>query len=132
MSGCLSIVVLDVTFVCVFRNTNAQSEMQLLSTGFSCRCWNAGSLLEGDSCWQSEAQLASGSPHVERRIATCHGHICRSSGHIFPGEQQMQALYTHRFKGTHTRNRTLQRVTCVDLYYVLTVFTDTENKLGVC
>lgn len=92
------------TFNWVFPNTDAQSEMQLVATGFSCRCWNAGSLLVGDSCWQSETQLASGSPDVERRIATCHGHICRTSAHIFPGARQMQANTLHiGVKGTHTR-----------------------------
>lgn len=73
VSGCVANVVLDITFICVFfRSTNAQSEMQLLFAGFACRCWKAGSLLEGDSCWQSEVQLASGGLDVERRIATCH------------------------------------------------------------
>lgn len=92
------------TFNGVFPNTDAQSEMQLVATGFSCRGWNAGSLLVGDSCWQSDTQVASGSPDVERRIDTGHGHICRTSGHIFPGEQQMQADTLHTgVKGTRTR-----------------------------
>ncbi len=87
MSGCVSIVVPDITFICPSRDTDAQSEMQLLSTGVSRRCRNAGSLLEGDSCRQSQAQLAPGSPDVERGISACHHHVCRTSGHIFPGEQ---------------------------------------------
>lgn len=101
MSGCVSIVLLDVTFVGASCDTDAQSEMQLLSARFSRRRRNAGSLLEGDPCWQSQAQLASGSPDVEGRISTCHDHICRTCGHVFPGEQtRADVLHTHGLQRT--------------------------------
>lgn len=59
-------VVLDVTFVRASCDADAQSEMQLLLAEVSRGCRRAGSLLEGDSCWQSQAQLAFGSLDVER------------------------------------------------------------------
>lgn len=97
----------DLTFVWVFRDTDAQSEMQLLFAGLARRCWNTGSLLQGDSCWQGEVQLASGSPDDERRIAGRHGHVCGTSGHIFPGEQQMQTDTSFR-EHTHKKLKTAE------------------------
>lgn len=66
MPECASIVVLNITFICASSDTYSQSVMQLLSAGLSCGCGNAGSLLEGDSCRQFQAQLAPGSLDVER------------------------------------------------------------------
>ena len=72
VSGCVSIILLDVTFIGAFPHSDAQSEVQFLRAGISRRRWDAGVLLKGDSCRESQVQLPFGGPDVESAFSSCH------------------------------------------------------------
>lgn len=68
------------TWMHAFRNSDAQSKMQLISTRFLCRSWNTRSLFKDDPWRQGETQLLRRGPDVETRISTSHGYISRICG----------------------------------------------------
>lgn len=68
------------TWIHAFRNSDAKSKMQLISTRFPCWSCNTGSLIKGDPCRQAETQLRRRGPDVETRISTGHRYISRICG----------------------------------------------------